>query len=93
GREISDILLAVNRAYNKSDYIPCIAWGRNARFCENMEIGTGVKVVGRVQSRMYEKKHEDGTVEQKVAYEVSVGSLELVNKNDDENHEENKEAM
>ena len=93
GREISDILLAVNRAYNKSDYIPCIAWGRNARFCENMEIGTGVKIVGRVQSRMYEKKHEDGTVEQRVAYEVSVGSLELVNKNDDENHEENKEAM
>lgn len=93
GREISDILLAVNRAYNKSDYIPCIAWGRNARFCENMEIGTGVKVIGRVQSRMYEKKHEDGTVEQRVAYEVSVGSLELVNKNDDENHDENEEAM
>ena len=88
GREISDILLAVNRAYNKSDYIPCIAWGRNARFCENMEIGTEVKVVGRVQSRMYEKKHEDGTIEPRVAYEVSVGSLELVNKNDNENHEE-----
>ena len=93
GREISDILLAVNRAYNKSDYIPCIAWGRNARFCENMEIGTEVKIVGRVQSRMYEKKHEDGTVEQRVAYEVSVGSLELVNKNDNENQEENKEAI
>ena len=93
GREISDILLAVNRAYNKSDYIPCIAWGRNARFCENMEIGTEVKVVGRVQSRMYEKKHEDGTIEPRVAYEVSVGSLELVNKNDNENQEENKEAM
>lgn len=87
GREISDILLAVNRAYNKSDYIPCIAWGRNARFCENMEIGTEVKVVGRVQSRMYEKKHEDGTIEPRVAYEVSVGSLELVNKNDNENQE------
>ncbi len=70
GREISDILLAINRAYNKSDYIPCIAWGRNARFCENMPVGTEVKVVGRVQSRMYEKKHEDGSVEQKVAYEV-----------------------
>ena len=53
GREISDILLAVNRAYNKSDYIPCIAWGRNARFCENMEVGTEVKIVGRVQSRTY----------------------------------------
>ncbi len=97
GREISDILLAVNRAYNKSDYIPCIAWGRNARFCENMEIGTEVKIVGRVQSRMYEKKYEDGTVEQRVAYEVSVGSLELVNKEDKENEEvnqeENQEAM
>lgn len=93
GREISDILLAVNRAYNKSDYIPCIAWGRNARFCENMEVGTEVKIVGRVQSRMYEKKHEDGTIEQKVAYEVSVGSLELVNKNDNEEQEENQEAM
>ena len=91
GREISDILLAVNRAYNKSDYIPCIAWGRNARFCENMEVGTEVKIVGRVQSRMYEKKHEDGTIEPRVAYEVSVGSLELVNKNDNENEEENKE--
>ena len=92
GREISDILLAVNRAYNKSDYIPCIAWGRNARFCENMEVGTEVKIMGRVQSRMYEKKHEDGTVEPRVAYEVSVGSLELVNKNDNENQEENNEA-
>lgn len=91
GREISDVLLAVNRAYNKSDYIPCIAWGRNARFCENMEIGTEVKITGRVQSRMYEKKHEDGTIEPRVAYEVSVGSLELVNKNDDENKEESKE--
>ena len=90
GREISDILLAVNRAYNKSDYIPCIAWGRTARFCENMEVGTEVKIVGRVQSRMYEKKHEDGTVEPRVAYEVSVGSLELTKKNDDaeENNEE-----
>ena len=79
GREIADILLAVNRAYNKSDYIPCIAWGRNARFCENMEVGTEVRLTGRVQSRMYEKKHEDGTVEERVAYEVSVASLEIVN--------------
>ncbi len=90
GREISDLLLAVNRAYNKSDYIPCIAWGRNARFCENMEVGTEVKIMGRVQSRMYEKKHEDGTVEPRIAYEVSVGSLELVKKNDDEKEELNK---
>ena len=91
GREISDILLAVNRAYNKSDYIPCIAWGRNARFCENMEVGTEVKIVGRVQSRMYEKKHEDGTIEPRVAYEVSVGSLELVNKEEDLENNTNNE--
>ena len=99
GREIADVLLAVNRAYSKSDYIPCIAWGRTARFCENMEVGTEVKLVGRVQSRQYEKKHEDGTVENKVAYEVSVGSLEVVNQKDDGEseakpvEEENKEAI
>ena len=99
GREIADLLLAVNRAYNKSDYIPCIAWGRNARFCENIEVGTEVKVVGRVQSRTYEKKYEDGTSETKVAYEVSISSLEIVkqddddNKNDMVNEEEQKEAM
>ena len=80
GREIADILLAVNRAYNKSDYIPCIAWGRNARFCQNMEVGTEVRLIGRVQSRMYEKKHEDGTVEERVAYEVSIASLEILDK-------------
>ena len=95
GREISDVLLAVNRAYNKSDYIPCIAWGRNARFCQNLEVGAQVKIVGRVQSRMYEKKHEDGTVENRVAYEVSVGSLEVIEeKEDDKGSEvENQEAV
>ena len=97
GREIADILLAVNRAYNKSDYIPCIAWGRNARFCENMPVGTEVKVVGRVQSRKYEKKYEDGTSEIKVAYEVSISSMEIIDQADDpnslENVEENKEAI
>ena len=86
GREIADILVAVNRAYNKSDYIPCIAWGRNARFCENMQIGTELRLVGRVQSRPYEKKHEDGTVEQRTAYEVSISSLEFVNKEDEPNN-------
>ena len=97
GREIADILLAVNRTYNKSDYIPCIAWGRNARFCQNVEVGTCVKIVGRVQSRGYEKKHEDGTVEQKTAYEVSVISLEILNEDSNENNQaeenENKEAI
>lgn len=92
GREISDILLAVNRAYNKSDYIPCIAWGRNARFCSKLPVGTEVKIVGRVQSRGYEKKHEDGTVEKRTAYEVSVSNLELVEaENNEKNEEENNE--
>ena len=93
GREIADLLLAVNRAYNKSDYIPCIAWGRNARFCENMEVGTEVKVVGRVQSRIYEKKFEDGTVEQRVAYEVSISNLEVINKKENEEEVTEEQAM
>ena len=95
GREIADVLLAVNRAYNKSDYIPCIAWGRNARFCQNLEVGSQVKVVGRVQSRSYEKKYEDGTSETRVAYEVSIGSLEVIEEKNNENEEaqENKEAV
>ena len=95
GREIADLLLAVNRAYNKSDYIPCIAWGRNARFCENVPVGTEVKIVGRVQSRQYEKKYEDGTSEIKVAYEVSIASLEVIDEagNSQDELEENKEAI
>ena len=99
GREIADLLLAVNRAYNKSDYIPCIAWGRNARFCENMQVGTELKIIGRVQSRAYEKKHEDGTIENRMAYEVSVGSLEVAgegnttNKAEENAEDENKEAI
>ncbi len=95
GREISDILLAVNRAYNKSDYIPCIAWGRNARFCQNLEVGSQVKVVGRVQSRTYEKKYEDGTSQTRIAYEVSIGSLEIIEEKNPSQEEEveNQEAV
>jgi primosomal replication protein N len=88
GREIADLLLAVNRPYGKSDYIPCIAWGRNARFCQNIEVGTKVKIAGRVQSRNYEKKFEDGTTQTRTAYEVSISSLEIVNE-----EEENKEVI
>ena len=88
GREIADILVAVNRPYGKSDYIPCIAWGRNARFCQNIEVGTKVKIAGRVQSRNYEKKFEDGTTQTRTAYEVSISSLEIVNE-----EEENKEVI
>ena len=87
GREIADVLLAVNRAYNKSDYIPSIAWGRNARFCQNLAVGTEVKVIGRVQSRNYEKKHEDGTIENRVAYEVSISSMEIIDKKDEKSEE------
>ena len=95
GREIADVLLAVNRSYNKSDYIPCIAWGRNARFCQNLEVGKQVRIFGRVQSRTYEKKFEDGTVQSRVAYEVSVSGMEVINENNDTdvNEEENQEVV
>ncbi len=77
GREITDILLAVNRPYNKSDYIPCIAWGRNARFSENRAVGDNIKVWGRIQSRTYQKKLESGEILTKVAYEVSISKMEV----------------
>lgn len=78
GREISDALIAVNRSYRKSDYIPCILWGRNAKFCETLPIGTMVKLNGRIQSRTYEKKREDGSVISKIAYEVSISKFSVV---------------
>lgn len=76
GRDIADILVAVNRAYNKSDYIPCILWGRNAKYCQTLGIGTNVRLVGRIQAREYEKKFESGEVDKRVAYEVSVSKFE-----------------
>lgn len=78
GREIADILLAVNRPYGKSDYIPCIAWGRNARFADGLEVGTRLRIEGRIQSREYQKQIEDGVYETRTAYEVSVGKLTVV---------------
>ena len=75
GREIADILLAVNRPYGKSDYIPCIAWGRNARYVSNFRVGTRVCIWGRVQSREYTKKISESECETRVAYEVSVQYL------------------
>ena len=74
-REISDVLLAVNRAYNKSDYIPCIAWGRNARFVKDMKVGEPLNIVGRIQSRVYQKRLSDDIVETKSAYEISIIKL------------------
>ena len=78
GREIADMLLAVNRPYGKSDYIPCIAWGRNARYASGFGVGSHVCVWGRVQSREYTKKLSETECEKRVAYEVSVSKLECV---------------
>ena len=82
GREIADILLAVNRPYGKSDYIPCICWGRNARFADNFEVGAHLQVWGRIQSREYQKKLSDTEFEKRVAYEVSVSKLDLIEKDE-----------
>lgn len=83
GREITDLLLAVNRSYNKSDYIPIIAWGRNARFAKNLNVGDNVKIWGRIQSRTYQKRINEEETITKTAYEVSINRMELV-ENEDE---------
>ena len=78
GREIADLLVAVNRSYGKSDYIPCICWGRNARYASSFEVGSHVEVYGRIQSREYIKKIGEEQTEKRVAYEVSVNKIELL---------------
>lgn len=78
GREIADILLAVNRPYGKSDYIPCICWGRNARFADSFAIGGRVQLWGRIQSREYQKKLSETETEKRIAYEVSVSKLDYL---------------
>ncbi|MCD8046047.1 MAG: single-stranded DNA-binding protein [Clostridiales bacterium] len=78
GREIADVLLAVNRSYGKSDYIPCICWGRNARFASGFEVGSHIRMYGRIQSREYVKKLDDEETERRIAYEVSVNKVELI---------------
>ena len=78
GREIADVLLAVNRSYNKSDYIPTIAWGRNSRFCKSLEVGDNIRIWGRLQSREYQKRISDTEVIKKMAYEVSISKMEKV---------------
>ena len=78
GREIADVLLAVNRSYGKSDYIPCICWGRNARFASGFTVGSHIQIMGRVQSREYVKRVDEETVEHRVAYEVSVSKVDLL---------------
>lgn len=76
GREIADLLIAVNRSYGKSDYIPCICWGRNARFASSFEVGSHVEIWGRIQSREYVKKINENETEKRIAYEVSVSKIE-----------------
>lgn len=78
GREIADLLIAVNRPYGKSDYIPCIAWGRNARYASTFEVGGHIQIWGRVQSREYIKKLSEEQTQKHVAYEVSVSKLEYI---------------
>lgn len=78
GREIADILIAVNRSYGKTDYIPCVAWGRNARYASGFEVGSHVQICGRVQSRKYVKKLDGDHAEERTAYEVSVSKLEVM---------------
>ena len=75
GREIADLLLAVNRPYGKSDYIPCICWGRNARYASGFEVGEHVQLLGRIQSREYVKRISDTETEKRIAYEVSVNKM------------------
>ena len=84
GREIADVLLAVNRPYGKSDYIPCICWGRNARFADQFEVGSHIQLWGRIQSREYQKKISEDMYEKRVAYEVSVSKLEYIAGEDDQ---------
>lgn len=83
-REICDVLLAVNRAYNKSDYLPCIAWGRNARFVKEIPVGDKITVNGRIQSRIYQKVDEEGNVNERVAYEVSINRIEAIRDEDNQ---------
>lgn len=75
GREITDLLIAVNRSYNKSDYIPCITWGRNAKYASKLCVGDEVEIDGRIQSRIYQKKISETEIQEKTAFEVSVSKI------------------
>ena len=90
GREIADLLLAVNRPYGKSDYIPCICWGRNARFASGFEVGTRCAIWGRIQSREYVKKISETEAERRVAYEVSVSKLEQLEEGEEMSEDVNE---
>ncbi|ENZ9535649.1 TPA: single-stranded DNA-binding protein [Clostridioides difficile] len=84
GREITDLLVAINRPYNKSDYIPSIVWGRNAKFAKNLKVGDRIQLWGRVQSREYEKKIDENNMVKKMAYEVSISKIKKLDENNNE---------
>lgn len=90
GRQIADVLIAVNRAYGRSDYLPCICWGRNARFAKHLDVGTRIIATGRIQSREYMKKISDTEFESRTAYEVSISSMEVFE--DEKNEAESDET-
>lgn len=90
GREITDLLVAVNRSYHKSDYIPCISWGRNARYAQHLKTGDNIMLWGRIQSRTYQKKMENGETIARVAYEMSVSKMELVDEVLEDDLDENQ---
>lgn len=90
GREVADVMLAVNRAYEKSDYIPCLCWGRDAKWIQFLETGQLLRIKGRIQSREYQKKLREDEIQTRTAYEVSVQEVEVYE--DEENHSEGDEA-
>ena len=92
-REICDILVAVNRAYNKSDYLPCIAWGKNAQILRNACVGEKIEITGRIQSRKYQKKMDDGEVLEKTAYEISICKLQFCGRDYNYKNEEASEEI
>lgn len=90
GREITDVLIATNRQYCKSDYIPCILWGRNARYASKLEVGTHIQLEGRIQSREYLKKLDDGSYETRTAYEASVSRIDVVEESEENEDEQQR---
>ncbi len=80
-REIADLLIACNRNSNRSDYLPAIAWGRNARFAKNIMVGEQVHILGRIQSREYQKRLDNGEMQTRTEYEISIKEIDCQSAN------------
>lgn len=93
GRYITDLIVAVNRKYGKSDYIHCVCWGRDAAYVSRKEVGTHIQLIGRIQSREYLKKLDDGTQETRTTYEVSVNGIGVVEKEENEDERRSEENL